>query len=106
MLYGTVRRFLVAITVLVVLSAWGAQEVQPPPSPSPAGTPSPAPADNTSPSPEAIHPRTGATRTVGHTMGTTEVPANPQHVVVPDTGELDSMLAPVVTPVGSMEIRS
>lgn len=42
-----------------------------------------------------------ATRGVAHAMGTTEVPANPQRVVVLDTGELDSVLALGVTPVGA-----
>ena len=41
------------------------------------------------------------TRTVTHAMGTTEVPAAPQRVVVLDTGELDSVLALGVTPVGA-----
>ncbi|MFR9803616.1 ABC transporter substrate-binding protein [Pseudonocardia sp. RS010] len=41
------------------------------------------------------------TRPVTHAMGTTEVPADPQRVVVLDTGELDSVLALGVTPVGA-----
>jgi iron complex transport system substrate-binding protein len=35
----------------------------------------------------------GATRTITHAMGTTEVPAVPQRVVVLDTGEVDNALA-------------
>lgn len=42
----------------------------------------------------------GATRTVKHTMGETEVPANPQRVVVLDMSELDITLALGVQPVG------
>ncbi|SHG07046.1 ABC transporter substrate-binding protein [Streptoalloteichus hindustanus] len=44
----------------------------------------------------------GAERTVKHAMGETKVPANPQRVVVLDTGELDSVLALGVTPVGAV----
>lgn len=39
-------------------------------------------------------------RTVKQAMGTTEIKAKPQRVVVLDTGELDSVLALGVTPVG------
>lgn len=42
------------------------------------------------------------TRTIVHAMGTTAVPASPQRVVVLDTGELDSVLALGVTPVGAV----
>ncbi len=45
----------------------------------------------------------GGTRQVGHVMGTTEVPASPNRVVVLDTGELDSMIALGLTPVGAVE---
>jgi iron complex transport system substrate-binding protein len=44
------------------------------------------------------------TRTVEHAMGTTQVPANPQRVVVLDTGELDDALALGVKPVGAVRI--
>lgn len=39
-------------------------------------------------------------RTVTHAMGTTEIPARPERVVVLDTGELDSVLSLGITPVG------
>ncbi|NNH68975.1 iron-siderophore ABC transporter substrate-binding protein [Nocardia uniformis] len=39
-------------------------------------------------------------RTVTHAMGTVEIPAKPQRVVVLDTGELDSVLSLGITPVG------
>ena len=42
-------------------------------------------------------------RTVAHAMGTTEVSARPERVVVLDTGELDSAIALGVTPVGAVE---
>ena len=41
-------------------------------------------------------------RTVEHAMGETEIPAEPERVVVLDTGELDSALALGVTPVGAV----
>jgi iron complex transport system substrate-binding protein len=44
----------------------------------------------------------GAAREVAHAMGTTAVPAQPQRVVVLDSGELDSVLALGVTPVGAV----
>jgi iron complex transport system substrate-binding protein len=42
-------------------------------------------------------------RTVVHAMGETEVPADPQRVVVLDTPHLDSALSLDVTPVGSVQ---
>jgi iron complex transport system substrate-binding protein len=42
------------------------------------------------------------TRTVQHAMGNTDVSGTPQRVVVLDTGELDSVLALGVTPVGAV----
>ncbi|MCV2491608.1 iron-siderophore ABC transporter substrate-binding protein [Geodermatophilus sp. YIM 151500] len=41
-------------------------------------------------------------RTVEHAMGSTEIPAEPERVVVLDTGELDSVVALGVTPVGAV----
>lgn len=41
-------------------------------------------------------------RTVEHAMGETEIPAQPERVVVLDTGELDSVLSLGVTPVGAV----
>lgn len=43
-----------------------------------------------------------ALRTVQHAMGSTEITGNPTRVVVLDTGELDSVLALGVTPVGAV----
>ncbi len=43
-----------------------------------------------------------AARTVQHAMGRTEITGQPQRVVVLDTGELDSVLALGVTPVGAV----
>ncbi|WP_327151049.1 ABC transporter substrate-binding protein [Nocardia sp. NBC_01329] len=39
-------------------------------------------------------------RNVTHAMGTTEIPVEPQRVVVLDTGELDAVLSLGITPVG------
>ena len=41
-------------------------------------------------------------RTVEHARGETEIPAQPERVVVLDTGELDSLVALGVTPVGAV----
>lgn len=41
-------------------------------------------------------------RTVRHAMGETEIPAKPERVVVLDTGELDSVTAFGITPVGAV----
>lgn len=43
-----------------------------------------------------------ATRVVEHAMGSTEIVGTPERVVVLDTGELDSVLALGVTPVGAV----
>jgi iron complex transport system substrate-binding protein len=43
-----------------------------------------------------------ASRTVQHAMGSTEITGTPERVVVLDTGELDSVLALGVTPVGAV----
>lgn len=43
------------------------------------------------------------TRTVEHAAGTSQVPENPERVVVLDTGELDSAMTLGVTPVGAVE---
>jgi iron complex transport system substrate-binding protein len=42
-------------------------------------------------------------RIITHAMGKTTVPANPRRVIVLDTGELDSVLALGVTPIGAVE---
>jgi iron complex transport system substrate-binding protein len=52
------------------------------------------------PAPEA--PVTGEVRTVPHAMGTAEIVGAPERVVVLDTGELDTVLALGVTPVGAV----
>lgn len=50
----------------------------------------------------ATETSSGGERVVKHAMGETAVPANPQRVVVLDTGELDSALALGVKPVGAV----
>jgi iron complex transport system substrate-binding protein len=54
-------------------------------------------AGNTGPAADAEFPRT-----VEHAMGATEIPEEPQRVVVLDTGELDAALSLGVTPVGAV----
>ncbi len=44
----------------------------------------------------------GTARIVEHAMGSTEITGKPQRVVVLDTGELDSVLALGITPVGAV----
>jgi iron complex transport system substrate-binding protein len=51
----------------------------------------------TTPSDDAAFPRT-----VEHAMGQTEIPRQPERVVVLDTGELDTALSLGVTPVGAV----
>ncbi|CAN5498981.1 hypothetical protein BH23CHL2_BH23CHL2_27340 [soil metagenome] len=53
------------------------------------------------PTPDEDDAENGETRTVEHAMGTTEVPANPERVVVLDMGEMDMALALGVQPVGA-----
>jgi iron complex transport system substrate-binding protein len=43
----------------------------------------------------------GETRSVTHAMGTTEVPANPQRVVVLDTDKVDTALSLGIVPIGA-----
>ncbi|MEE6263132.1 ABC transporter substrate-binding protein [Plantactinospora sonchi] len=43
----------------------------------------------------------GETRTITHAMGTTQVPAHPERVVVLDTDKIDTALSLGVTPVGA-----
>ncbi len=63
-----------------------------------SGTTTTAPENSTEPSVES-----GAPRRVEHAMGTTEVPAAPERVVVLDSSMLDSAVALGVTPVGATE---
>lgn len=51
-------------------------------------------------------PSAGQQRTVKHAMGTTNVPADPQRVVVLDTGVLDSVASLGVDPVGTVEVEA
>ncbi|MEU6248581.1 iron-siderophore ABC transporter substrate-binding protein [Glycomyces sp. NPDC047010] len=43
----------------------------------------------------------GETRTIEHAMGTTEVPVDPQRVVVLDTDKIDTALSLGITPIGA-----
>jgi iron complex transport system substrate-binding protein len=46
-------------------------------------------------------PAPGATRTIKHAMGETQVPEKPQRIVVLDTDKLDSMSSLGITPIGA-----
>jgi iron complex transport system substrate-binding protein len=61
------------------------------------------PATSTGPATTADPTVGDGERVIQHVMGETSVPANPQRVVVLDTGELDSALTLGVTPVGAVE---
>jgi iron complex transport system substrate-binding protein len=62
----------------------------------------PAPDDPGGEEPAAA-PAGGEVRTVAHDLGDTEVPADPERVVVLDSPHLDAALALGVTPVGAVE---
>ena len=49
-------------------------------------------------------PEAPKTRTVKHFRGETQVPVSPQRIVVLDTGELDSMVALGIKPVGAVTV--
>ena len=59
-------------------------------------------ADQAAPSGAGASSDASFPRTVKHAMGSTEIPARPERVVVLDTGELDSALSLGVTPVGAV----
>ena len=79
---------------LVLLAACGG-------SGSAGGAPSASPLAVSSVAPAGAEASAG-TRTVEHAMGTTEVPADVERVVVLDTGELDAVVSLGVTPVGAV----
>lgn len=54
--------------------------------------------------PGAADSATSETRTVEHSMGTTEVPSNPKRVVVLDTGVLDAAVSLGVQPAGAVRV--
>lgn len=55
---------------------------------------------------EATPDDAGDNRTVDHAMGTTEVPAEPERVVVLDSSFLDAALALGITPIGATEAEA
>lgn len=67
------------------------------------GTSSTEPSSASSPAMSSSAGADGAfPRTVEHAVGTTEIPARPERVIVLDTGELDSVLSLGVTPIGAV----
>jgi len=79
------RRLLAAVGAATVLAAAGI----------------PAAAQGTPPAASPGTPVASGTRTVSHAMGETDIPANPQRVVVLDGPVLDACFALGVTPVGA-----
>lgn len=97
------RRFLAFALSLVLLAACGSAPaaVVPtaPPTEVPTAIPTVAPVAAPTLAPTAS--TSGATRTISHAMGETELVASPQRVVVLDTSELDNALALGVRPIGA-----
>ncbi|MCG8352286.1 MAG: iron-siderophore ABC transporter substrate-binding protein, partial [Chloroflexales bacterium] len=90
----TIRQLMIGLLLLALLTACGGQ----------AATQAPD-AVTTDPPRNTLSPTNAAgaeTRTIRHAMGETEVQDSPQRVVVLDTGELDSVLALGITPVGAV----
>jgi iron complex transport system substrate-binding protein len=93
----TRRRFLQGAGGMLgaaLLAACGAQATAPEPTAAPTTVP-PAPTAAPTSTPAAT------SRMISHAMGTTEVAASPQRVVVLDTSELDNALALGIVPVGA-----
>lgn len=113
-----IQRTLIALLIGILLVACGSPAATSTDQTGSTGTrataaastaPSTAPEASASPeaSPAAVESVTatseaGGERVVKHAMGETTVPANPQRVVVLDTGELDTALALGVKPVGAV----
>ncbi|HEY0737802.1 MAG TPA: iron-siderophore ABC transporter substrate-binding protein [Herpetosiphonaceae bacterium] len=109
-----IQRSLIALLIGILLVACGSPAATTTDQTGSSGTSATAAASTApevSASPEASAPAESATETsssaggervVKHAMGETTVPANPQRVVVLDTGELDSALALGVKPVGAV----
>lgn len=108
-----IQRTLIALLIGILLVACGTPATTTTDQTGSSGTSATAAASTapeTSASPQASATIETATETssasgervVKHAMGETTVPANPQRVVVLDTGELDSALALGVKPVGAV----
>ncbi|WP_026370889.1 ABC transporter substrate-binding protein [Kallotenue papyrolyticum] len=101
MFIARLRPALLGSALLISLVACGPAAAPSASAPSPTPASSPAPASEAPATSDA--PAADATRLIRHAMGETRVPRNPQRVVVLDTGELDSVLALGITPVGAVE---
>lgn len=101
-----IQRTLVALLIGILLVACGtpaATTTDQTGSTSATVAASSAPESSASPAAaESTTTESGGEHVVKHAMGETTVPANPQRVVVLDTGELDSALALGVKPVGAV----
>lgn len=87
---------LITLTVLVsaLLAACGGAPA--------AVEPTSAPAPTAVPAPTSAPTSSGATRTVTHVLGSSEVPVNPQRIAVLDNFALEAVLAFGLTPVGAV----
>lgn len=103
----TMQRGMIALLILILLAACGTPGTSTTDHTDHAGgttataAATTAPEATTAATTESTVATTGE-RVVTHAMGETKVPANPQRVVVLDTGELDSALALGVKPVGAV----
>ncbi|MFW6174563.1 MAG: ABC transporter substrate-binding protein, partial [Chloroflexota bacterium] len=104
---GAVRPIGIVLFIAVAalaLAACGSEDATPTPEPTATQQPGSTPTQAAEASPTASTPASSGetgTRTVEHAMGATDVPVDPQRVVVLDMGEMDMALALGVQPVGA-----
>ncbi len=91
------KAFLVVLISIMVASSCGSSSTSGTAAPTTSTTSAPEGSTLEGSAPDAAFPRM-----VEHAMGSTEIPAAPQRVVVLDTGELDSVLSLGVKPVGAV----
>ncbi len=91
---GVFRYVITGLLLIVAVACGGNQAMQ-------ADTSTPVGETTTTPAATAS-PAEAGTRLIKHAMGETEVPANPQRVVVLDEGPLNTALALGIKPVGAV----
>jgi iron complex transport system substrate-binding protein len=92
---GVFRYVITGLLLLIVAVACGGNAARQADTSTPVGKTATTPAATASPA-------ESGTRLIKHAMGETEVPANPQRVVVLDEGPLNSALALGIKPVGAV----
>jgi iron complex transport system substrate-binding protein len=90
-----------AIPLATLLAACGGDSGSDSSTGSGSANPTSAAAGSTAPASSGSPAGSSGTRSVAHAMGTTDVPANPQRVVVLDMGEMDMALALGIQPIGA-----